>query len=89
MSNQIELFMEKLVIKGKKEVKNLLADSLHQTVQALGVAKSKKKTSKLIDKSAKRIAELVSTQMKKEQKKFKTVKVKKVKQVDEPVLEKA
>jgi hypothetical protein len=80
--------MEKLVIKGKKEVKNLLADSLHQTVQALGVAKSKKKTSKLIDKSAKRIAELVSTQMKKEQKKFKTIKAKKVKEVDEPVLEK-
>ncbi len=81
--------MEKLVIKGKKEVKNLLVDSLHQTVQALGVAKSKKKTSKLIDKSAKRIAELVSTQMKKEQKKFKTVKAKKVKHVEEPVLEKA
>ncbi len=87
MSIQIELFMEKLVIKGKKEVKNLLADSLHQTVQALGVAKSKKKTSKLIDKSAKRIAELVSTQMKKEQKKFKTVMAKKVKKAEEPVIE--
>jgi hypothetical protein len=81
--------MEKLVLKGKKEVKNLLADSLHQTVQALGVAKSKKKTDKLIDKSAKRIAGLVAAQMKKEQKKFKTVKAKKVKKVKEPELETA
>ena len=81
--------MEKLVLKGKKEVKNLLADSLHQTVQALGVAKSKKKTDKLIVKSAKRIAELVAAQMKKEQKKFKTVKEKKMKKVKEPELETA
>lgn len=81
--------MEKLVLKGKKEVKNLLADSIHQTVQALGVAKSKKKTDRLIDKSAKRIAELVSAQMKKEQKKFKTVKAKKTKKVKEPELETA
>ena len=81
--------MEKLVLKGKKEVKNLLADSLHQTVQALGVAKSKKKTDRLIDKSAKRIAELVAAQMKKEQKKFKSVKAKKTKKVKEPELETA
>lgn len=63
--------MEKLIVKGKKEIRLLLVDSLHQTVQALGVAKSKKKTEKVINKAAKRIAELVADQMKKELKKIK------------------
>jgi DNA-binding GntR family transcriptional regulator len=63
--------MEKLVLKGKKEIRLLLVDSLHQTVQALGVTKSKKKTEKVIGKAAKRIAELIADQMKKELKKIK------------------
>jgi hypothetical protein len=71
--------MEKLVLKGKKEIRLILADSMHQTVKALGVTKSKKKTDKLIDKSAKRIAELVADQVKKDSKKIKSVKEKKVK----------
>jgi hypothetical protein len=46
--------MEKLVAKGKKEIRLILEDSLHQTVQTLGVTKSKKKMNRLVDKSAKR-----------------------------------
>ncbi|MCW5910684.1 MAG: hypothetical protein KIT62_06395 [Cyclobacteriaceae bacterium] len=76
--------MEKLVLKGKKEIKMLLADSLHQTVQTLGVSKSKKKTERLIKKSSKQLASLVAAQMKKDLKKLKTAKVKKVKKVREP-----
>ncbi len=71
--------MEKLVLKGKKEIRSILADSMHQTVKALGVTKSKNKTDKLIDKSAKRIAELVVDQVKKDSKKIKRVKEKKAK----------
>jgi ribosomal silencing factor RsfS len=61
--------MEKLILKGKKEVKNLLIDSLHQTIQALGVSKSTKKRDKLVTRSAKRIASSVAKQLKKEMKK--------------------
>lgn len=89
--------MEKLVVKGKKEIRLLLEDSLHQTVQALGVTKSKKKTNRVIKKSAKRIAELAAVQMKKELKKLKNLKkadkapkekkIKKLKKIKEPDLE--
>jgi hypothetical protein len=78
--------MEKLVLKGKKEIRMLLADSLHQTVQALGINKSKKKTERLIEKSSKRLASVVATQMKRELKKLKTLKVKKEKKVKEAEL---
>jgi hypothetical protein len=71
--------MEKSVLKGKKEIRLLIVDSLHQTVQALGVTKSKRKTERVINKSAKRIAELVAEQMKKELKKIKEDKEKKAK----------
>jgi len=91
--------MEKLVLKGKKEIRLLLVDSLHQTVQALGVNNSKKKTEKVINKAAKRIAELVADQMKKEMKKIKEaketkpkakkLKKEKAKKVKSPVLETA
>lgn len=81
--------MEKLVVKGKKEIKMLLVDSLHQTVQALGITKSKKKSNKLIEKSAKRIAAVVATQMKRELKKIKNVKIRKEKNIKEVELETA
>jgi hypothetical protein len=68
--------MEKLVINGKKEIRLLLVESLHQTVQALGISKSKKKTERTINKSAKKIAELVADQMRKELKKIRSAKVK-------------
>ncbi len=63
--------MKKLPLMGKKEIRLLLGDSLQQTVNSLGVTKSKKKTVRLINKSAKRIAELVAAQIKKEMKKIK------------------
>lgn len=81
--------MEKLVVKGKKEIKMLLVDSLHQTVQALGITKSKKKSNKLIEKSAKRLAAVVATQMKRELKKIKNVKIRKEKKVKPVELETA
>ncbi len=81
--------MEKLVVKGKKEIKMLLVDSLHQTVQALGVIKSKKKANKLIEKSAKRLATVVAAQMKRELKRIKNVKIKKDKKVKPVELETA
>ncbi len=81
--------MEKLVVKGKKEIKMLLVDSLHQTVQALGITKSKKKANKLIEKSAKRLAAVVATQMKRELKKIKNVKIRKEKKVKPVELETA
>lgn len=68
--------MEKLVLKGKKEIRLLLIDSLHQTVQTLGVTKSKKRTERTINRSARKIAELVAEQMKKEMKQIKKAKVK-------------
>ena len=81
--------MEKLVVKGKKEIKMLLVDSLHQTVQALGITKSKKKANRLIEKSAKRLAAVVATQMKRELKKIKNLKIKKEKKVKQVELETA
>ena len=60
--------MEKLILKGKKEVKNLLVDSLHQTIQALGISKSSKKADKLVLRSAKKLAVVVSRQLKKDRK---------------------
>ncbi|HEV8513510.1 MAG TPA: hypothetical protein VGQ59_09540 [Cyclobacteriaceae bacterium] len=58
--------MEKLVVKGKKEIRMHLADALHQTIQALGISKTGKKSERLIKKSSKKLAALVGKQMKKE-----------------------
>jgi hypothetical protein len=98
-------FMKKLALMEKKEIRLLIGDSLQQTVNSLGVTKSKKKTAKLINKSAKRIAELVAAQIKKEMKKIKsakatngkkpkaktgkTVRLKEKKRIDEPALQTA
>jgi len=73
---QAENVMEKLILKGKKEVKNLLVDSLHQTIQALGVSKANKKTDKLVERSAKKIAAVVVKQMKKDSRKINKMKKK-------------
>lgn len=69
MFTQAKNVMEKLILKGKKEVKNLLVDSLHQTIQTLGVSKATKKTDKLVERSAKKIAAVVGKQIKKDSKK--------------------
>ena len=58
--------MEKLVVKGKKEIRLHLTDSLNQTIQTLGVSKPGKKTQKFVAKSTKKLAKLVGKQMKKE-----------------------
>lgn len=79
--------MEKLVLKGKKEIRLLLADSMHQTVQALGITKSKKKANKVIEKSSRKLASLIAAQMKKELKKIKSSKIRKSKKTKEPELE--
>lgn len=68
--------MEKLILKGKKEIKNLLIDSLHQTIQALGVSKSSKKADKLVERSAKKLSTVVAKQMKKDSKKVNIMKSK-------------
>ncbi|HNR72890.1 MAG: hypothetical protein UZ12_BCD005000962 [Bacteroidetes bacterium OLB12] len=73
--------MEKMILKGKKEIRLLLIDSLHQTVQALGIVRSRKKTDRIIEKSAKRLADEVATMMKKELKKIKKAKGKKEKKI--------
>lgn len=76
MLKQSKNVMEKLILKGKKEVKNLLVDSLHQTIQALGVSKATKKTDKLVERSAKKIAAVVGKQMKKDTQKINKMKKK-------------
>jgi hypothetical protein len=68
--------MEKLVVKGKKEIRMHLSDSLRQTIQTLGLAKPGKKSEKLINKSSKKLAALVGRQMKKELKKISKMKKK-------------
>jgi hypothetical protein len=68
--------MEKLVVKGKKEIRMHLVDSLNQTIQTLGIAKAGKKSEKLILRSSKKLAALVGRQMKKELKKISKLKKK-------------
>ena len=68
--------MEKLVVKGKKEIRMHLADALRQTIQTLGVSKAGKKSEKLITRSSKKLASLVGKQMKKELKKISKLKKK-------------
>ena len=68
--------MEKLILKGKKEVKNLLVDSMHQTIQALGVSKSTKKADKLVERASKKLATVVAKQLKKDSKKVNKLKKK-------------
>lgn len=68
--------MEKLVVKAKKEIRLHLIDSLHQTIQALGLEKSSKKSERLIESSSKKLASAVAKQMKKELKKIAKLKKK-------------
>ena len=68
--------MEKLVVKGKKEIRMHLADALRQTIQTLGISKAGKKSENLIEKSSKKLASLVGKQMKKELKQISKLKKK-------------
>lgn len=65
----------------------MLADSMHQTVQALGITKSKKKANKVIEKSSRKLASLIAAQMKKELKKIRSAKIRKSKKTKEQELE--
>lgn len=62
--------MEKLVLKGKKEIRHMLSDSLHETIKTLGVSKSPKKVERVLEKSSRKLASKVARQMKKELKKM-------------------
>lgn len=77
--------MEKLVVKGKKEIRMHLADALHQTIQALGISKTGKKSERLIKKSSKKLAALVGKQMKKELNKISKLRKKTERKKEHPV----
>ncbi len=62
--------MEKLVLKGKKEIRMMLSDSLHETIKTLGVANSPKKVEKVLEKTSRKLASKVARQMKKDLKKM-------------------
>jgi FKBP-type peptidyl-prolyl cis-trans isomerase len=62
--------MEKTILKGKKEIRTLLADSLHEAIKTLGVAKAPRKFEKTLEKTSKKLASQVARQMKKEIKKM-------------------
>lgn len=77
--------MEKITKKGKKkEIRSLLVDRLHEAIKTLGVAKSGKKVEKILDKTSKKLATRVVSQLKKESKKMRKAssKVKKEKKVN-------
>lgn len=76
--------MEKLIVKGNKEIKMHLADSLQQTIQILGISNPKKKAQKLIAKTSKKLAKLVGKQMKKELKQVAKLKKKTERKKEEP-----
>jgi len=78
--------MKQLILKGKKEVKNLLVDSLHQTIQELGVSKSSKKADKLVEKSANKLAAQVAKQLKKQSKQVAKMKKKTARKKEEKEL---
>jgi hypothetical protein len=77
--------MEKLVVKGKKEVRLHLADALHQTIHTLGVSALSKKSEKLIARSSKKLAALVGKQIKKELKHISKMKKKTERKKDNSV----
>jgi hypothetical protein len=73
--------MSKKKITDKQKVKKLLVSSLHQTIEKLGVDKSGKKTEKLLNKSAKKIAASITKELKKAKKKKKSVASAKAKKI--------
>ena len=77
--------MEKLVVKGKKEVRLHLADALRQTIHTLGVSALTKKSEKMIVKSSKKLAALVGKQMKKELKQISKMKKKTERKKESPL----
>jgi seryl-tRNA synthetase len=70
--------MEKMILKGKKEITLLVSDSIHDTIKTTGLSKEGKKLQKLVNKASKKIALKVSKKIKSDLKKAKP-KVKKEK----------
>jgi len=68
--------MEKMVLKGKKEIKHLVSDSIHDTIKTTGLSKEGKKLQKLVTKASKKIAAKVAKKIEGDLKKVKA-KVKK------------
>ena len=62
--------MEKLVVKGKKEIRMMLTDSLHETIKTVGLSKAAKKVEKVLERTSRKLAAQVARQMKKELKKM-------------------
>ncbi len=62
--------MEKLVLKGKKEIRMMLTDSLHETIRTVGLSKATKKVEKVLEKTSRKLASRVARQMKRELKKM-------------------
>jgi len=62
--------MEKLVLKGKKEIRMMLADSLHETIKTVGLTTSAKRLEKTLDKTSRKLAAKVTREMKRELKKM-------------------
>lgn len=63
--------MEKMVLKGKKEISLLVSDSIHDTIKTTGLSKEGKKLQKLVTKASKKIAQKVSKKIKGDLKKSK------------------
>jgi hypothetical protein len=62
--------MEKLVLKGKKEIRMMLTDSFHETIKTVGLSKAAKKVEKVLERTSRKLAAQVARQMKKELKKM-------------------
>ena len=60
----------------KKTIKAKLADGMNQTIQSLGITKTNKKVSKVLESGAKKVAGVVSKQLKKKAKKEKKENIK-------------
>src|SRR5260221_1128744 len=71
--------MEKLVLKGKKEIRMMLTDSLHETIKTVGLSKAAKKVEKVLERTSRKLAAQVARQMKKELKKMRKAKGKREK----------
>ena len=80
--------MEKSALKGKKEIRTVLADTLHEAIKTLGVSKSPKRMERALDKTSRKLANQLVKQLKKDLKKSnkEVAKSKKTKQLKpEPI----
>jgi hypothetical protein len=67
--------MEKIVLKGKKEIALLVSASINEIIKTVGLLKQGKKLEQLVEKASGKIASKVSKKMKTKRKKGKTKKL--------------